>query len=376
MSVVNPNSAPSYLDGILNFGAAVTVEQDGTEVTGSPVEKLNFTGGGTIIYTPPSEGEDFGMMSIPVGDLSAPWSAAGNIGSDEVKPSEFYPSTGIEFISPGGAPADGQPLGIQVSSSVIGQNWKTLVDIDFTAQTNQTFDTDGNYTIGGITFTKVLTADEYNSNHPKIINGTGLQFCPTTGTNRGISAAPSMRIPFSQFAALTDFTIPLRITFSLGAVSAASQAYGAVQVDYYSTSNTTRFVTVDASSLNSTGTGSSYDLVNVARVVAGSSTAEVDAQTWSDHNAQVIQLPRGFAPVSTQLVSAGSSTTIFSGVGNATLYLNDPGTAIDSDFLAGVQDTATLGQASQWGLTLYSNSSSNSGSYYVIFTRIKIEALY
>jgi hypothetical protein len=78
------------------------------------------------------------------------------------------------------------------------RGWKTVLEVDFSQQPNQTFITDGTYTIAGLTWTKGNSANE--ATHSSIINGTGLNFQPasTSFYDGGTRTLPYLWLSFSQ----------------------------------------------------------------------------------------------------------------------------------------------------------------------------------
>lgn len=95
--------------------------------------------------------------------------------------------------------------------------WITAFDLDFSAQSNATFATDGYYTIGGYQFTKGNSANEAAS--ASIINGTGLNFQPASSSdyNGTTRTLPYLWLPFSQFLPTTlDWDTAFRIYVSMG----------------------------------------------------------------------------------------------------------------------------------------------------------------
>ena len=61
------------------------------------------------------------------------------------------------------------------------RDWSAVAEIDFTQQPNQTFATNGNYTIGGFSWFKNNSINELVSS--SIINGSGLNFQPASTAN-------------------------------------------------------------------------------------------------------------------------------------------------------------------------------------------------
>ena len=97
------NAIGGVVAKVANNGSAVAPNSTTTQVI------LNFTGASTT-YTPPGVGEQFGTLHVPLGGDggSGIWSKEGNLGSDEVRPSEIAPGAGISFQ----CETDGQPLTI------------------------------------------------------------------------------------------------------------------------------------------------------------------------------------------------------------------------------------------------------------------------
>lgn len=94
-------------------------------------------------------------------------------------------------------------------------SWATIFDIDFSVESNQTLGSDGTYTIGGITWTKVNTAKE--TTPFAVVTGTGLtNVTANTGTNcfSGGQACPAIYTD-GIATLIPDFEPmwPIRITF-------------------------------------------------------------------------------------------------------------------------------------------------------------------
>lgn len=77
---------------------------------------------------------------------------------------------------------------VRLGSGPTAATWTQALLLDFTTQANQTFATDGNYTVAGLTVTKSGSAQD---NTPMAnVNGTGLQIDPKQGD--GGSTPPSL----------------------------------------------------------------------------------------------------------------------------------------------------------------------------------------
>lgn len=75
-------------------GGTLAVQQNGVAVSTAPVTTLNFLAPVSTII----EETGIGFIAIAI-HTSGIWSLGGNLGSDEVEPSEIYPGPGIKFLS-------------------------------------------------------------------------------------------------------------------------------------------------------------------------------------------------------------------------------------------------------------------------------------
>jgi hypothetical protein len=96
--------------------------------------------------------------------------------------------------------------------------WQTAMDLDFSAQPNQSFPTDGTYTIAGnANWVKTNSANEVT--HAQIINGTGLQFTPgsTSDYNGSNYSLPLLWVPLSSILPSSyDWATGIRVYASIG----------------------------------------------------------------------------------------------------------------------------------------------------------------
>jgi hypothetical protein len=106
-------------------------------------------------------------------------------------------------------------------------NWVTAMDIDLTAEATQTLTTDGNYTIGGLTWTKAQSTNDLVA--MKITNGTGLVIQPKATSNNyngTTRSAPYIYIPVTSIIPGYDWTYSIRLWIYISADTGftASQA--------------------------------------------------------------------------------------------------------------------------------------------------------
>jgi hypothetical protein len=100
------------------------------------------------------------------------------------------------------------------------RDWSTVMEIDFTQQPNQTFATDGNYTVGGFTWVKHNSTNDAVA--ASIINGTGLNFQPGTNAdyNGNIHDLPYLWLScaniFANYGNKFGWNTALRLFVSIG----------------------------------------------------------------------------------------------------------------------------------------------------------------
>jgi hypothetical protein len=92
------------------------------------------------------------------------------------------------FLATNGAAANPSWL---VPSATGGAGWVPAIDIDFSGESNQTIATDGNYTIGGLTWTKANSAQDNVA--MAVVNGSGLVIQPSVG---GFYAGTTRTVPY------------------------------------------------------------------------------------------------------------------------------------------------------------------------------------
>lgn len=121
--------------------------------------------------------------------------------------------------------------------------WQTAVDVNFITQANQTFATDGSYTVGGLSWTKVNSSGDATA--MAIVNGTGLVVQPASATDLGgaTDTGPTLELPFSN--AITGYSsdMPLRIWAYIASQNFAANFDGAT-VNFGNRTSKTFFLAV------------------------------------------------------------------------------------------------------------------------------------
>lgn len=111
-------------------------------------------------------------------------------------------------------------------NTVYANVWQTALELDFTAQTTQSISSDGSYTIGGYSFTKINSADDRVA--MAVTNGTGLVVQPgTAGANGGdyinnIRTLPALTMALSTYVPNFTLDTPIRVWLYNSADNAAA----------------------------------------------------------------------------------------------------------------------------------------------------------
>lgn len=133
-------------------------------------------------------------------------------------------STAAPPAAPGAAGNVLMSNGVSWQSVALSTGWTTLLDLDFTAQANQTLTGDGNFTIAGKVWQKSNSANEAAA--MAIVSGTGLNIKAHTGAYGAVRTAPLIWLPFSQIAPASSFTLMSGMRFWLYADVAGAPGNG------------------------------------------------------------------------------------------------------------------------------------------------------
>jgi hypothetical protein len=107
------------------------------------------------------------------------------------------------------------------------QGWRTVLDLDFTVQTPQTFTTNGNYTIAGKTWTK---ANSTGDSSAAKIDSTGMVFTPTSAAEYagGTRSSPIMSVKLTDLYSSIDMSTGIRIWAYISSNNQAANFDGSV----------------------------------------------------------------------------------------------------------------------------------------------------
>jgi hypothetical protein len=132
--------------------------------------------------------------------------------------SALSPGTSGQILQTNGSAAN--PSWVNLGSVPTG--WSTVMDLDFSAQGSQTLNPDGNYTIGGIVWTKVNSTND--STAMAVTNGSGLVITPkSTGSwSSNTRTAPAIELPLSNIISNFDTSFGLRVYLEVASENPAA----------------------------------------------------------------------------------------------------------------------------------------------------------
>jgi hypothetical protein len=203
-------------------------------------------------------------------------------------------ATHAEWVTPGGG----------------GASWHTLLDVDFTAESAQNFSADGNYTIDGVTWTKVGSAkqDPGAGQFWEIVAGSGLRATcgdDVLGFDTNVLNYPSMW-PVLNLGTLTGLIDPpLRISVIMGATKSSLAGEIAFAIGIEARNATTR---VRQMAQKEIGTATGGPWLNT--YCRGSSGTADNTAYLADSNVLVLLCPTG-------LFSNSVYAMVATAVGNA-----------------------------------------------------------
>lgn len=199
--------------------------------------------------------------------------------------------TGLARSNDSATYLDGTGVYTQPSASG-GTNWVTAIDLDFSAEANQTLSSDTTYSIGGVTWTKVNSSADRVA--MAVVNGSGLVIQPNAGSSIYNGTSRTCPYLYADMASIIPgfyLDIPLRIWLyvSVDNITASGDGCG-MSLDNLSTNtNTTSIFTVRR--VNNGGTKS----IEYNGVITGTSIAFIANSSLLDNSDRVLMwtLPVG-----------------------------------------------------------------------------------
>lgn len=109
----------------------------------------------------------------------------------------------------------------QLPTGAAGAGWVTDLDLDFTAEANQTLSSNTTYSIGGLTWTKINSANDNVA--MAVVNGSGLVIQPKSTSDISGLTLPALRTPLSVIIGGMLMSTRFRVWFYTSANNAAAQ---------------------------------------------------------------------------------------------------------------------------------------------------------
>lgn len=243
-----------------------------------------------------------------------------------------------------------------------GQGWTTALDLDFTAQSSQNLSSGGDttYTIGGVTFSKINTANEASPTTQA--NGTGITFNPISGTDlfTGTRSLPALTASLASIIPGFSLDTPIRVWFYNSASNAANN-YDSLVGSVENPTKTTNYV-------SKRGYDAGLGHYSTANINGGNLGQNPSAQNFSD-DVMVIELSRGV--VSGQ---ASHFSGAYSGGWPAVSSLNPVG---NTEYVpSGVYNSLnTFGTVSQWNILFGGQRAGSGTSLSTTIARVRVEYL-
>ena len=110
----------------------------------------------------------------------------------------------------------------------------TILDLDLSAEGNQILDTDTTYTIAGLTFTKINSANDQVA--AAIVNGSGLVLQPNAGDFiNGTRTLPALTLDLAQVVPDFDLSTPVRVWIYTSTFTSSEYTYNYMALENWTT---------------------------------------------------------------------------------------------------------------------------------------------
>lgn len=245
--------------------------------------------------------------------------------------------------------------------SFYGSGWKTALDLDFTAQTSQGITTDGSYTIGGYSFTKINSANEVT--HLQLTNGTGLVFVPNNSSTdyySGTISLPAVRLSLSSVIKNFSYGMPLRI-YVYNSANNSSAEYDQATIAVESSGvSATNYNYVFKRGYNNNNAFGYITTMNIN----GGNQGQQNEQSYTTDNVMVLEISRGLPAIEFR-----TFTGTYSGGWPALTALN-PHTI----YTVGIQNpTTSISTASNWTVLLGAGRVNSGTALTITYARLRID---
>lgn len=237
--------------------------------------------------------------------------------------------------------------------------WVTYVDLDITSLSNVSYSSNGAITFNGWAATNINVGNARVA--PQVINGTGLQFAPSsTGTFSGSTqTCTGIYIPLTNILPAWGLSTGCRIWVYQSSANESGNYDGAFAALY----NPTTLAYVGLARIYSSGVslyGYSYG--------SGLSAQQISVGGLSSTNIYQVSAPSGIGSLNVQQNVATYSSGWPADSGSTQVSVFGPGAN------ANYGSNPFVGTASQWCLFLGAQSSGHSGtSYTCTFARLRVD---
>lgn len=237
--------------------------------------------------------------------------------------------------------------------------WQTALEIDFTAQPNQTLGTDGTVTIAGLSWTKANSANERTAT--VITNGTGLVWSPTSTGDYFNATRTTPLLTLNLSSLIPNFTLdtPIRAWMYESTSNEAANFDSCIVALERPASNTNYVLKRSFSSGN---------VQNCSANVNGTNSGQTNSTgVYTGNGVLVVECPDGVASIKCRHLVGAFGTGSFPGYSTLTSVGNFNGET-------GLNDVQFLGKATDWNFLIGSHRAGSSNNTYTsTIARIRIE---
>lgn len=241
--------------------------------------------------------------------------------------------------------------------------WRTRIDLDFTAQANQTLGSDTSYTVGGLTWNKINSANDATA--MAIVNGTGLNIIPVANTDyfNNTRTCPALVLPLQNVIPKYDLTMGIRLTAYVTDNATANYDNAILSLESFASG------TIDWAFANKRGFGTAGPSPGNQRImVINGTNAFAPGGDGGTDNVIILEVPR----VNGKNIYSYSGTYSSGYPSLASLRIIDPLIGNPSANTFSISD---LGAPSTWNIFLGSQRAGSPTNLTTTFKRLKIEYL-
>lgn len=243
--------------------------------------------------------------------------------------------------------------------------WITAMDLDFTAQSNQTLSPDRTsanpYIIGGFPFFKSNSANEVTAT--VLTNGTGIVMTPTAGGTDYFSGTinlPLIRIFLSSIISNFSYGMPLRLWAHNSTNNAAAQFDAATLTLESAGVSSVNYNYAFKRGFNNNNANGYITTMNIN----SSNQGQQNEQAFTTDNVMVMEIPRGLPSVEFR-----TYTGLYSNGWPAASALN-PHTI----YILGTQNpTTSIGAASNWSMSLGAERVNSATAFVATWAHLRVD---